>query len=129
MAIGLSVDFVAHISFHYYKGEIEDCRERLVHALRSIAWPMLQAALSTVLSLLVLVLVHAYMVQVFVKVIVLVISLGLFHGLVVLPIVYAAIPFKKSKKCQIVNSSYLSSVTKNNSERKILSTNTSRTGN
>jgi predicted RND superfamily exporter protein len=23
MAIGLSVDFVAHISFHYYKGEIE----------------------------------------------------------------------------------------------------------
>lgn len=22
MAIGLSVDFVAHISFHYYKGEI-----------------------------------------------------------------------------------------------------------
>jgi len=64
MAIGLSVDFVAHISFHYYKGEIEDCRERLVHALRSIAWPMLQAALSTVLSLLVLVLVHAYMVQV-----------------------------------------------------------------
>uniref|UniRef100_A0A914LRI8 SSD domain-containing protein n=1 Tax=Meloidogyne incognita TaxID=6306 RepID=A0A914LRI8_MELIC len=129
MAIGLSVDFVAHISFHYYKGEIEDCRERLVHALRSIAWPMLQAALSTVLSLLVLVLVHAYMVQVFVKVIVLVISLGLFHGLVVLPIVYAAIPFKKSKKCQIVNSSYLSSVTKNNSETKILSTNTSRTGN
>nr|CAD2205586.1 unnamed protein product [Meloidogyne enterolobii] len=127
MAIGLSVDFVAHISFHYYKGEIEDCRERLVHALRSIAWPMLQAALSTVLSLLVLVLVHAYMVQVFVKVIVLVISLGLFHGLVVLPIVYAAIPFKKSKKCQIVNSSYLSSVTKNNSETKILSTNTSRT--
>uniref|UniRef100_A0A915M0I4 SSD domain-containing protein n=1 Tax=Meloidogyne javanica TaxID=6303 RepID=A0A915M0I4_MELJA len=127
MAIGLSVDFVAHISFHYYKGEIEDCRERLVHALRSIAWPMLQAALSTVLSLLVLVLVHAYMVQVFVKVIVLVISLGLFHGLVVLPIVYAAIPFKKSKKCQIVNSSYLSSVTKNNSEREILSTNTSRT--
>ncbi|CAK5042444.1 unnamed protein product [Meloidogyne enterolobii] len=75
------------------------------------------------------VLVHAYMVQVFVKVIVLVISLGLFHGLVVLPIVYAAIPFKKSKKCQIANSSYLSSVTKNNSERKILSTNTSRTGN
>ena len=64
MAIGLSVDFVAHISFHYYKGEIDDRRERLRHALVSIAWPMLQAALSTVLSLLVLVLIHAYMVQV-----------------------------------------------------------------
>lgn len=64
MAIGLSVDFVAHISFHYYKGGIEDRRQRLRHALSSIAWPMLQAALSTVLSLLVLVLIHAYMVQV-----------------------------------------------------------------
>lgn len=96
MAIGLSVDFVAHISFHYYKGGIEDRRQRLRHALSSIAWPMLQAALSTVLSLLVLVLIHAYMVQVFVKVVLLVVMLGLIHGLFVLPIVYAAIPFKKA---------------------------------
>jgi predicted RND superfamily exporter protein len=64
MAIGLSVDFVAHISFHFYKGEIEDRCERVRHALVSIAWPMLQAALSTVLSLLVLITIHAYMVQV-----------------------------------------------------------------
>ncbi|KAF7633542.1 SSD domain-containing protein, partial [Meloidogyne graminicola] len=130
MAIGLSVDFVAHISFHYYKGEIEDCRERLAHALRSIAWPMLQAALSTVLSLLILVTVHAYMVQVFVKVIVLVISLGLFHGLVVLPIIYAAIPFNKSKKAKSPKTtfSYFCTEIKNNSERKTISTNTSRTG-
>ncbi|KAL3091675.1 hypothetical protein niasHS_005873 [Heterodera schachtii] len=96
MAIGLSVDFVAHISFHYYKGEIEDSRERLRHALSSIAWPMLQAALSTVLSLMILVLIHAYMVQVFVKVVLLVVVLGLVHGLIVLPVVYAAIPFQKS---------------------------------
>lgn len=25
MAVGLSVDFVAHISFHYYKGHFEVC--------------------------------------------------------------------------------------------------------
>jgi predicted RND superfamily exporter protein len=95
MSIGLSVDFVAHISFHYYKGGIEDRRERLRHALLSIAWPMIQAATSTVVSLLPLVSVHAYMVQVFVKTVALVVALGLFHGLVVLPIVYAAIPFNK----------------------------------
>lgn len=32
----------------------------------------------------------------FVKVVLLVVALGLVHGLVVLPIVYAAIPFKKA---------------------------------
>uniref|UniRef100_A0A915DZY2 SSD domain-containing protein n=1 Tax=Ditylenchus dipsaci TaxID=166011 RepID=A0A915DZY2_9BILA len=76
MAIGLSVDFVAHISFHYYKGDIEDRKERLRHALVSIAWPMMQAALSTVLSLLILATIHAYMVQVFVKVVTIVVSLA-----------------------------------------------------
>ncbi|KAE9552519.1 hypothetical protein FO519_004261 [Halicephalobus sp. NKZ332] len=95
MAIGFSVDFIAHISFHYYKGEIIDQKERLRHALCSIAWPMVQAGLSTILSLLVLATIHAYMVQVFVKVVTLVIGLGMLHGLLILPIVYAALPFKK----------------------------------
>ncbi|KAI6230262.1 SSD domain-containing protein [Aphelenchoides fujianensis] len=95
MAIGFSVDFVAHISFHYYKGEIPDRRERLRHALLSIAWPMVQAGASTVFGLAVLATIHAYMVQVFVKVVTLVVALGMLHGLVVLPIVYAAIPFNK----------------------------------
>uniref|UniRef100_A0A1I8AFV1 SSD domain-containing protein n=1 Tax=Steinernema glaseri TaxID=37863 RepID=A0A1I8AFV1_9BILA len=96
MAIGFSVDFIAHISFHYYKGEIPDQRERLRHALASIAWPMCQAGLSTVLSLAVLAVIPAYMVQVFVKVVTLVVSLGLFHGLVVLPVVFTMLPFDKT---------------------------------
>lgn len=87
--------FSAHISFHYYKGDTADQKERLRHALCSIAWPMLQAGSSTILSLLVLATIHAYMVQVFVKVVVLVVGLGMIHGLLVLPIVYAALPFKK----------------------------------
>ncbi|TMS35729.1 hypothetical protein L596_003063 [Steinernema carpocapsae] len=95
MAIGFSVDFIAHISFHYYKGGIPDQRERLRHALASIAWPMCQAGLSTVLSLAVLAIIPAYMVQVFVKVVTLVVSLGLFHGLIVLPVVFTMLPFDK----------------------------------
>ncbi|KAI6195873.1 Protein CBR-PTR-18 [Aphelenchoides besseyi] len=105
MAIGFSVDFVAHISFHYYKGEIPDRRERLRHALLSIAWPMVQAGASTVFGLAVLATIHAYMVQVFVKVVTLVVALGMLHGLFVLPIVYAAIPFNKlstDKKQKII---------------------------
>lgn len=34
-------------------------------------------------------------IKVFVKVVTLVVSLGLFHGLIVLPIIFAWIPFKK----------------------------------
>ncbi|KAI6185049.1 Ptr-18 [Aphelenchoides bicaudatus] len=94
MAIGLSVDFVAHISFHYYKGEITDQRERLKHALLSIAWPMTQAGASTVFSLLVL----ATIPRLHGSIVTLVVGLGMIHGLIVLPIVYASIPFNKMSK-------------------------------
>lgn len=96
MAIGFSVDFVAHITWHYYKGEFHSKRARIRHALAGIAWPMFQAGTSTMLAISVLTMVHAYMVQVFVKVVVLVIFLGMFHGLVVLPVVFAALPFSKT---------------------------------
>uniref|UniRef100_A0A915EUE1 Uncharacterized protein n=1 Tax=Ditylenchus dipsaci TaxID=166011 RepID=A0A915EUE1_9BILA len=106
MAIGLSVDFVAHINFHFYRGDVEDKKERLRQALTSSVWPMLQASMSTVLGLVVLASVRAYMFQVFVKVVILVVLLGLTHGLVVLPIVYAAIPFHKTteKRPSVPNS-------------------------
>uniref|UniRef100_A0A915A5H4 Secreted protein n=2 Tax=Parascaris univalens TaxID=6257 RepID=A0A915A5H4_PARUN len=96
MAIGFSVDFIAHITFHYYKGQITDKRERLRHALVSIAWPMSQAGISTVLSLCVLAIIQAYMVKVFVKVVILVVGLGLFHGLIVLPVVFGSLPLSKN---------------------------------
>ncbi|VDL69962.1 unnamed protein product [Nippostrongylus brasiliensis] len=68
MAIGFSVDFVAHITWHYYKGDFPNKRERIRHALASIAWPMFQSGTSTMISIVVLTAVHAYMVKVFVKV-------------------------------------------------------------
>lgn len=52
---------------------------------RSIGWPMIQAGISTVLSVLPLLFVSAYMVDVFIKTVLLVIALGLIHGVVFLP--------------------------------------------
>lgn len=56
---------------------------------------MTQAGISTVLSLCILGIIQAYMVKVFVKVVILVVTLGLFHGLIVLPVVFGALPLDK----------------------------------
>ncbi|KJH46706.1 patched family protein [Dictyocaulus viviparus] len=86
MSIGFSVDFTAHISYHYYRNPASwTTDERLADALRSIGWPMIQAGFSTILCISPLLLVDSYMVYVFVKTIYLVIGLGLLHGIVFLP--------------------------------------------
>ncbi len=58
----------------------------------AVGWPMLQAGLSTILSVFCMVFVDSYMSEVFVKTIFLVVSLGFLHGLVVVPAVLAAFP-------------------------------------
>ncbi|KAK5970579.1 hypothetical protein GCK32_016180, partial [Trichostrongylus colubriformis] len=61
MTIGMSVDYIAHIAYHFQAGtrtevekgvtvkiRMESPRSRLEHTLRTVGWPMLQAGLSTV---------------------------------------------------------------------------------
>lgn len=38
MAIGFSVDYIAHISYHYYKTPMGHPRKRMEHALGVIGW-------------------------------------------------------------------------------------------
>uniref|UniRef100_A0A915Q273 SSD domain-containing protein n=1 Tax=Setaria digitata TaxID=48799 RepID=A0A915Q273_9BILA len=117
MAIGFSVDFIAHITFHYYKGQTRSKRERLRHALKSIAWPMIQAGISTILCLCVLGIIQAYMVKVFVKVVIIVVGLGLLHGLVILPVVFGAIPLRKHIVADIDKAPTTSTLQKNHTIR------------
>jgi len=63
-------------------------RQRLIHALDGVAWPVLQAGLSTILGIFPLILVDAYVVAVFWKTIILVTVLGMYHALLLLPIVF-----------------------------------------
>uniref|UniRef100_A0A0M3IVA9 SSD domain-containing protein n=1 Tax=Ascaris lumbricoides TaxID=6252 RepID=A0A0M3IVA9_ASCLU len=94
MSIGLSVDFTAHVSYHYQltnhkevrngrivKIPMESQQEKLEHTLRSVGWPMIQAGAST-----------SYSPVVFVKTIFLVVAWGLLHGLIVLPAFLGALP-------------------------------------
>ncbi|TKR87382.1 hypothetical protein L596_011787 [Steinernema carpocapsae] len=100
MAIGFSVDYTAHISYHYYRNPKSWPSDvRLADALRSIGWPMIQAGFSTMLSIAPLGLIDSYMVSVFIKTTVLVISLGLIHGILFLPmLLLTANPTSKTVK-------------------------------
>ncbi|VDM53760.1 unnamed protein product [Angiostrongylus costaricensis] len=105
MSIGMSVDFIAHVAYHYQltvRKEFRDGRvvkipvrgpqQKLEHTLRSVGWPMLQAAISTVCCTLPLLLLASYSPSVFVTAIFLVVTWGALHGLVVLPSFLGCLP-------------------------------------
>ncbi|VDK66869.1 unnamed protein product [Onchocerca ochengi] len=105
MSIGLSVDFTAHVSYHYQltnrreiqnkkivKIPIKGPHEKLEHTLQTVGWPMIQAGASTVMCVLPLVFLQSYSPMVFFKTIILVVSWSLLHGLILLPALLGALP-------------------------------------
>ncbi|KAK0422054.1 hypothetical protein QR680_007336 [Steinernema hermaphroditum] len=93
IATGLSVDYTAHIAYHFY-AESGPSRERLARSLLEMFAPMLQAGASTVLCMLPLVFVPTYAIVAFAKTVFIVVSVGLFHGLFVLPVLLSFMPRK-----------------------------------
>ncbi len=83
MAIGFSVDFVAHITYHFL---VSRGKDRLHRALKYVGTPILQSGLSTILGVASLIPADSYMVRTFVKTVVLVVGLGIIHGLIFLPV-------------------------------------------
>lgn len=86
MCIGFSVDYTAHICYAYMSSEARRPEERVRDALYSLGMPIAQAATSTVLGTIGLLLADSYIFLVFFKMIFLVISIGAMHGLFVLPV-------------------------------------------
>uniref|UniRef100_A0A915PS92 Serine/threonine-protein phosphatase n=1 Tax=Setaria digitata TaxID=48799 RepID=A0A915PS92_9BILA len=130
MSIGFSVDYSAHICYHYLsqkdnekKKSDEHChqpisiivgsdanlrdlsilpsnnssirctnsgvntKQRFLITFRGVGWPVVQSGLSTLLGILPMVMVKAYVVAVFWKTIILLIGLGLIHALILLPVI------------------------------------------
>ncbi|PAV69628.1 hypothetical protein WR25_25042 [Diploscapter pachys] len=90
ISVGFSVDIPAHVSYHYYQASIQEGplstpSDRLANCLSSVAFPAVQAALSTMLCVSSLLFVNLYMAEVFVKTMVLCVVLCNLHGLVFLP--------------------------------------------
>ncbi|KAK6738921.1 hypothetical protein RB195_020798 [Necator americanus] len=122
MSIGFSVDYSAHVCYHYFAHAAEECKEvmksetgtvesgsssssesinksskksireqsvkRLVATLHGVGWPVAQSGLSTVMGMFPLMFVRAYVVAVFWKTVFLVGLLGMFHALLILPVIF-----------------------------------------
>lgn len=68
MSIGFSVDYSAHITYGYVCSVQAEPREKIREALASLGWPLTQGAISTILAVVVLADVPAYMIVTFFKV-------------------------------------------------------------
>lgn len=86
MSIGFSVDYSAHITYGYVLSTEQLPSDRIRHALGALGWPLTQGAVSTILAVIVLADVPAYMIVTFFKTVFLSITLGLLHGLIFLPV-------------------------------------------
>ena len=87
MCIGFSVDFSAHISYHFMSRHADmTTSERVSDSLFALGLPITQGAVSTVIGVLGLILAPSYIFITFFKMVFLVILLGALHGIFVLPV-------------------------------------------
>ncbi|KAI6172539.1 Patched domain-containing protein 3 [Aphelenchoides besseyi] len=88
LSIGFSIEFSAHVTYGFVSNENNlSPRQRCIDTMEKLAWPMVHGSMSTILGVLVLAFINSYMVLVFFKTIFLVLVVGIFHALVLLPIV------------------------------------------
>ena len=85
MCCRFSVDFAAHISYHYLDspGSPDD---RVKKSLYGLGLPIVQGAVSTILGVIGLMIAPSYIFITFFKMVFLVILLGALHGLFLLPV-------------------------------------------
>ncbi|RCN45746.1 hypothetical protein ANCCAN_08246 [Ancylostoma caninum] len=113
MTIGMSVDYIAHVAYHFQRDSrnelkngisiqvaLKSMAEKVEHTVLSVAWPMVQAALSTIFCVLPLTFVSTYSSSVFFTAIFLVVLFGLTHGLIILPAFLSRLPeWLSGNKC------------------------------
>ena len=86
ISIGFTVDFSVHIIYAYLTAPENTPKGSAIHALYTMGMPITQAALTTILSVLILATSDTYIFRVFFKVMFLVMCCGALHGLVFLPV-------------------------------------------
>ena len=98
MCIGFSVDFAAHISYHYVISKHSDPQHNAKYALGHLGVPILMAALSTILAVAVLATSASYVFRTFFKIVTLIMTFGCFHAMFVLPVLLSTTKSLQRKK-------------------------------
>uniref|UniRef100_A0A0R3RTW7 SSD domain-containing protein n=1 Tax=Elaeophora elaphi TaxID=1147741 RepID=A0A0R3RTW7_9BILA len=91
MSIGFAVDLSSHITYAFVTAT-GSSKERVIHALESLGWPIFQGAASTITGVTVLYSVNAYIILTFFKTIWLTMVIGLVHGLLFIPVTLSFFP-------------------------------------
>ncbi|XP_053571661.1 patched domain-containing protein 3-like [Bombina bombina] len=86
ICIGFSVDFSAHICYAFISNVKTSVNNRMIDALHSLGYPIVQGALSTILGVIALSAAGSYIFRTFFKIMFLVIFFGALHGLMFLPV-------------------------------------------
>ena len=81
-----SVDFSAHISYHFMQHQNKSPEERVRECMYALGLPILQGAISTSLGVLGLAFTSSYIFETFFKMTSLAVALGVLHGIVFLPV-------------------------------------------
>ncbi|XP_069116335.1 patched domain-containing protein 3-like [Argopecten irradians] len=91
MSIGFSVDFSAHICHAYITVDGTTRKERVHNALERAGGPIINAALSSIIGILILAFSSSYIFRSFFKLMFLVMVFGLAHALLLLPLVFSLV--------------------------------------
>ncbi|KAM3720011.1 Patched domain-containing protein [Dirofilaria immitis] len=88
MAIGFSIEYCAHITYGFVSNPSNITPvERCIEAMEKLAYPIIYGSMSTIFGVTVLAFINSYMMLVFFKTIFLVVIIGIFHALLLLPII------------------------------------------
>ncbi|XP_060072049.1 patched domain-containing protein 3-like [Ylistrum balloti] len=91
MSVGFSVDFSAHICHAYITVDGATRKERVHKALDRSGGPIINAALSSIMGILILAFSSSYIFRSFFKLMFLVMVFGLAHALLLIPVIFSLI--------------------------------------